>query len=304
MTSVKLNKLNGKKVGLLGCGDIGIGLGQALLAQGAEIIAFRRNLDALPANFTGHAMDFSCDESLQQLNFYQFDYVVITLVPDHSQASREQAYQQGYLNNLTHILKHLDLNRIKRCFWVSSTSVYGQSAGEWVDETFETQPLSKTSQILVQAENMMRKLGQQSSIVRFSGIYRQRKHRLLAKLFQGSLAAKADTNYYSNRIHLTDCINILLYLLQQAAAGKTLAACYNATDSLPVDYETLVAWLSKQAGRPLSVDETAKTPQTNKRVSNALIRELGYQFIYPDYRSGFKPLIEQYQSDVSFQHKE
>lgn len=285
-----MKDLANKKVAILGCGDIGRRVASQLDFKGAKVLAFNRTGENVSVQVQTQAVDFARSETLALLDQH-FDYVIITLVPDRSFERRIDQYRAGYIRNLENILSALQSASIKRLFWVSSTSVYGQQSGEWVDESADILPVSETASCLLEAEKMIGRFNVDSTIVRFSGIYRGGRHRLITKLREGVLAASARTNYFTNRIHIEDCAQLLSFLIARDAAGEIPDSCYIGTDSEPVDYKTLVHWLSAEMKLPLNNALIADSPSGSKRLSNRKIRALGYEFVYPTFREGFRSLL-------------
>ena len=74
-------RLRNRKVGLVGCGDVGLRLASLLLAEGAEVTGFRRSVEKLPEGITPCRIDITDPASLQVLVNSAFDYVVVTLTP-------------------------------------------------------------------------------------------------------------------------------------------------------------------------------------------------------------------------------
>ncbi|MCY4044330.1 MAG: NAD(P)H-binding protein [Cellvibrionales bacterium] len=291
--SAKALPLTNSRIGLLGCGDIGTRLYALLERQGAEVTAIRRHIDGIK-HLHAKAMDFADAASVGLLKDFAFDYVVITLVPDRTEPNREAAYQKGYVDNLTRILSHLDPSKLKRIFWVSSTSVYAQTDNQWVDESSEANPQSVTGKLLREAENVLEASPIDSTVVRFSGIYRSDRYRYLDKLKAHQLPAKATTNYFMNRIHVDDCARLLAFLLEKAQKGA-VDGLYNGTDSHPVDYETFVNFLSDKMQLPLNDDMVADAPSSFKKIRNNKIVDAGFRFNYPSYQEGLVPLFHLYQ---------
>ncbi len=290
----KLNHLSGQRVALFGCGDIGSRLAKQLVASGALVKAYRRDIAGLEA-LSAEAVDFSQPKTLQAIKDEVFDFAVITLVPERSFDDRAKAYQAGYVGNLQNILQVLNSKPLKKVLWVSSTSVYAQSGGQWVDETSEADPQTATGKILRQAEDVINSLADKATVVRFSGIYRSETHRYLNKLLAGDLPEKADQNFIMNRIHVDDCAGILGFLMDQQAGKKHVERLVIGTDSQPVDYESFVRWLSLQLHQPLNTATVTKAPPSNKKISNQRLRDEGYAFLYPTYREGFARLLQIYQ---------
>ena len=97
--------MNGRRILLAGCGDIGTGLGERLLARGAEVWGLKRNPEGLPAGFQGIAGDYTDPASLAGLGGRKFDHVVVTLTPS---AHTDEAYEAAYVRGLHNVLGALD----------------------------------------------------------------------------------------------------------------------------------------------------------------------------------------------------
>lgn len=288
--------LKGTRIGLLGCGDIGTRLGRQLVDAGALPIGFRRHAQENEP-FPVINLDFQKPETLSALQ-EPFDYLVVTLVPDRRFDEQVKAYEKGYVENLTHILQAIDTDSLKRLFWVSSTSVYGQTDGEWVDEDSPANATSPTAQVLLAAENLLAVLKDKATVVRFSGIYRDKSHRYLDKLLKGELPAKANKDSLTNRIHITDAVSVLGYFMNLDAQGKSLEKLYIGTDCEPVDYASLVSFLSEALAKPLNHTLIQTMPASSKRLSNKRLLSTGFSFEYRSYKDGFHQLI------TGYKHKE
>jgi nucleoside-diphosphate-sugar epimerase len=282
-------RLRNRKVGLVGCGDVGLRLASLLLAEGAEVTGFRRSVEKLPEGITPCRIDITDPASLQVLVNSAFDYVVVTLTPP---GMSEAAYRTTYVEGLRAILAYLPRDRQRKLFWVSSSSVYGQGDGSVVDETSPTEPQRFPGRIQREAELLVEPLGERGCIVRFSGIYEGEGHSLLEKLRRGELGSRVESDYYTNRIHRDDCAGVLAHLILRDASGLPLAPRYLASDCEPVLYSELIGWLARETGLPLNPDLSSVTPRTgSKRCCNRRLIESGYNFRYPSFREGFREAL-------------
>ena len=290
--------LQNKKIALIGCGDIGNRVAGLLAEQGSDVTGYRRNPDKVSSVIKAKALDVTDADSLKILAEEDFDYVVVSLTPGVSAKVKDQqavaaAYRATYVEGLKQILAALNIDALKKLIWLSSTSVYAQDDDSWVDEHSVTQPQRTSGQCLLEAEQLLKPLGDKALIIRFAGIYRDGTHRLLTQLQQGKLAATVDTDYYTNRIHVQDCARMIVFLMERAAKQQELQPVYIGCDSSPVQYSQLAAYLSQETGLALNRQLIAKKPAVgSKRCSNAAIKALAFQFIYTDFKLGFAPLIK------------
>src|SRR5690606_40538461 len=93
--------------------------------------------------------------------------------------SSDLGYHAYYYRGLRHILKALKGQKLQRAFFVSSSSVYHQMDGEWVDETSETRPSSFAGKEMLAAEEALLKADVPGTVVRFTGIYGPGRTRMI-----------------------------------------------------------------------------------------------------------------------------
>lgn len=273
------------RVLLAGCGSIGLALGAVLLRAGFEVVGLRRSAVAAP--FPLLQADFT--RPLDPALFAQpIHYVVHTATPGQRS---DAGYEQAYPGSVRHLLQALQGHPLKRFFFVSSTAVYAQNAGEWVDESSPTTPVNFNGIRMLEAEQVLQHSAVPATSVRFGGIYGQGRNFLIRRVQQGC-TVQCDPPAYTNRIHQDDCVGLLAFLLQQDARGTPLEPVYLGVDDDPASEETVCGWLAGQLHAPAPVPQTATTAAAqNKRCSNARIRALGYRLIHPDFRSGYRAVL-------------
>lgn len=273
------------KVLLVGCGDIGLRLARQLDASRYRCFGLRRHIDALPESITGIAHDLDRDAGWETILAENFDALVITLVP----AQRSDAgYRRAYVHNLQTIIGALERHTRppEIVLFASSTSVYGQNRGEWVDESSVTEPSRHNGLRLVEAERLLAQSRLATCAVRFAGIYGPGRDRLLSRARAGNWDA-AD-NRFSNRIHVDDCAGVLAFLLERAVTGKFVPPRLLASDSEPAPLNEVMAWLAwQEQALPDAADQV-----TGKRCLNRRLLDLGYEFRYPTYRDGYAALLQ------------
>jgi nucleoside-diphosphate-sugar epimerase len=168
--------------------------------------------------------------------------------------------------------------------FVSSTSVYGQSAGEWVDETSPTEPRAFSGRRVLEGEALARASGTQSVAVRFGGIYGPGRTRLLDEVAAGR--ARWRPGHFTNRIHRDDCAGVLQHVLELAAPESV----YLGVDCEPAEERTVFSWLAGRVGveDPAPESEAMRSRGAgSKRCSNRRLLESGYDFVYPTFREGY-----------------
>ncbi|WP_199610703.1 SDR family oxidoreductase [Flocculibacter collagenilyticus] len=292
---------------IVGCGDIGTALGKALHSDGYCVTGLKRSTQHPAQSFKMLYGDVTKDielfDLLTQSTF--FDQVVVILTPTERS---EKGYKQIYLQGLTNLLSALQQNAASvkkhtpKVFFISSTSVYSQNAGEWVNEQSATNPTNYRGRILLEAEQLITNFGTSNTIntiVRFSGIYGPNRHHLLKQVDEKkAITEKANPHAYTNRIHRNDCVGVLRFLINSHSQQASLAPLYLASDDNPAKKYDVVSWLAKQLMHSHYPESTILNEHTdlnmNKRCDNRLIIEAGYQLQFPSYQAGYISEIERY----------
>lgn len=264
---------------IIGCGDIGSRLATTLAQQGHQVYGVRRSVQTL-AGVTMMQADVSQPFTL---NMTMLDYVYIILTPDRSDAD---SYRRTYIDSLAHIRQAVQPYAVQHVFFVSSTSVYGQDRGEWLDETSPTEPKGFNGQTLVQAEQLCRQCWP-TTAVRCGGIYGEGRLRLLRWVQEGR---PVTTGQWTNRVHVRDVVGVLAFLLAQHQQGQKLEDCYLAVDDCPALQDEVLDWLAERMQLPL-VPKQQVDGFSNKRLSNKRLKTLGYTFAYPGFREGYAAVV-------------
>jgi nucleoside-diphosphate-sugar epimerase len=272
------------KVLIVGCGDVGSRLAARLVAQGHEVHGLRRSAFSLPGV---HALqgDVTAPASLQLPA--GLDAVFVLLAPGES---GEAAYRRVYLEGTRNLLQLLQGQQLQGLFWVSSSSVYGQDDGSWVDEDSPARPGSPTAQVLLEAEALLRDAPWPATVVRFAGIYGPGRLRLVRWVESGK-PVLADPPQWTNRIHVEDCAGILDFLFVRQRSGTNLASVYIGVDDQPAPQHVVLDWLADRLGLPHVARDFRPGAGSNKRLSNRRISALGYRLRFPDYVYGYDAVI-------------
>lgn len=275
------------KILIAGCGYVGSALAAELVAEGHDVWGLRRRFADVPAGVRPLEMDLSLPSDLGELPG-GFEAIFYLVSPG---GSDDALYRKAYVEGMTNLLERLDRDgqSPRRIFFASSTSVYAQKKGEWVDEESATEPTHFGGQRLLEAEAQLRASPFASSIVRFAGIYGPRRTRLVDRVRTG--AAQYRKNHYTNRIHRDDCVGVLRHLL----AMPSPESLYVAVDNEPVDEQTLFNWLSGATGAPIPrAEPRGAAPRRrggNKRCRNTRLLESGYTFRFPNFRDGYTAVL-------------
>jgi len=186
--------------------------------------------------------------------------------------------------------------------YLSTTGIYGDQDGAWVDEATPPKPQSPQSQQRLAAEQAWLELGRETGkavhVFRLTGIYGPGRN-ALANLAQGTARRIVKPGQVFNRIHVDDIAAVLAASLRHPRAG----AVYNVGDDEPAPPQDVVAYAARLAGiappPEIPFETAALSPMArsfyaeNKRVSNRLIKdELGVALTCPTYREGLRALYE------------
>jgi nucleoside-diphosphate-sugar epimerase len=274
---------------IVGCGDVGIATARLLTDSGYHVVGLRRNTDALPGFIEPMKADIVDPGSLAPLQNRQFAWVLVT---SSAGEFSQQRYHSVYVNGLQNVLASLQRHPLRHLLLASSTSVYHQQDGSWVDESSTTAPSGFAGRCQLQAEALAIASDIPATVVRFAGIYGPGRERLLSRLREGYIVA-ADNGNYSNRIHRADCAGILAHLVALQQRGERLQSHYLAVDCEPTPLREVCEWLARSMGLdPRTMQQDAiPTRGGNKRCSNQRLLHSGYHFVYPDYKAGFAAML-------------
>lgn len=289
---------------LLACGDLGMALAGKLLQAGWSVTGLRRTppstsdigAQSLPGmRWLGADLTNWQAEGLIEA----YDYIVYTPSPSGRTLEAYEALYGNVLNRLLPLLKTSQANaseKLKLWLQISSTSVYGQNAGEWVDELSPTAPERPSAQWICRAEQQLQDtLQSRACILRFSGIYGQRRHYLLRRVVRGDVLR---AQHFTNRIHQADCVGLMAATLLSHAQGGALAPVYVGTDKTPVSEWHIGAWLANRMKLPVPPRSEDKH-LTGKRCQSRYTDNLPYAFKYPTYELGYGAQIEGLMTDSS-----
>lgn len=256
-----------------GAGDVGGRLAALRLARGDDVIALRRrDAEAVPGLRRLRA-DLATGEGLDRLP-RQARAIVFCAAPDQRD---EAAYRALYLDGLRRLLDACDAERV---LFVSSTAVFGEDAGEWVDEDTVACPAAFNGRILLESERALA-THDAGIALRLSGLYGPGRDWLLRRARGG----EPGTARWTNRIHVEDAAGALSHLLELDAPQRL----YLGNDDLPVQEHEVLAWVRAQEGLPA----IARGPgaAAGRRVRNARLRAGGWAPRHPDFRSGYQGML-------------
>jgi nucleoside-diphosphate-sugar epimerase len=276
---------------IAGCGYVGTALGTRLAAEGHVVWGLRRRADGLPPGIRPLGADLTLAETLRPLPA-DLDFVLYTAAAD---AADDASYRAVYVDGLRNLLRALENQRrgLRRVFFTSSTGVYAQCSGAWVDETSPTDPVEFSGIRVLEGERVLLSGPFPATVLRLGGIYGPGRARLIERVRQGIAVCSGGSPLYTNRIHRDDCAGALRHLMTLASPDRL----YLGVDHVPAEQCEVLRWIAGQLGVPppsmemISGSESQRR-QSNKRCSNSKLVASGYVFRYPSFRDGYGPLLE------------
>jgi nucleoside-diphosphate-sugar epimerase len=263
------------RVVIAGCGYVGSAAARLLAAKGWEVVGWTRTGQSAERGeenaISFCAVDITDLEAVRR-NSFAGDVVV------HCASSGDDSYLHVYRDGVANLAACFPNARI---IFTSSTSVYPQRDGSSVTEESAAEPDSENAQILRQAEKIV--LANDGIVLRVAGIYGPGRSFLLHSVMNGT-AVIGDR--FVNQVHRDDVASAISFLAQSRAVDPPRV--FNVVDDTPAPRAEILHWLSARLGLPLSSPPAKpKRGRSNKRVSNAKLRALGWVPAYPSYREAF-----------------
>lgn len=270
---------------IIGQGDIGCPVTNTLAERGYQVTGLARGEKA---NYQLHpSANYTQADALtlkaEQLS--DFTHLAIIVTPDQYDI---EAYKNTYLGIAQHIADlSTDLPKLERVVFISSTGVYGQNDGEWIDEFVAPKTaLRETSDYILQAEQALQKaFAERAAIIRPSGIYG--KERLMRVRKARELNKPPMPQYdWSNRIMDTDLINIIANVM--TLSNSEIKPIYLATDYAPVTTYEMAKWFGEKMDTSVPEISDATTVSGKRLHSNIPLAWLEY----PDWQSGYSMILQ------------
>ena len=292
---------------ILGCGYVGTELGRQLLDAGHHVVGVRRSADGCKrladAGLEAVQADITNPDGLASIP--DADWLIFAASSGGRGAA---AARKIYVDGLETAVEAFGERGSSpdRLVYTSSTGVYGDHDGGWVDESTPIEPTTEKTEVLAEAERIARETaaeyGIDGTVARYAGLYGPDRYRL-ERYVEGPV-----TEGYLNMTHRDDAAGAVRYLLEtdQLRDDVLLVA-----DDEPADKWTFADWLAAECGKPEPPKRTKEERieagdlsaaakrriRTSKRCSNDRLREIGYELSYPTYREGYQAAIEEYQAD-------
>ncbi|WP_417851593.1 SDR family oxidoreductase [Thalassoglobus sp.] len=277
---------------IIGCGYVGERFAKQAVERGWQVTALTRSQKRAEAlqlagirPVIGNVLE---PKSLQALP--QADLCLYAVGYDRSaNENKRDVYVSGLKNVLSEIA-----DRIPRLIYVSSTSVYGESTGDWVNEETPCEPANESGQICLDAEAVVnevyaRNLNRDATIVRLSGIYGPGRLIGRKEQLRGQKPISGNPDGWLNLIHVDDILQVLFIL----ASGTPSSSLYLLSDERPNRRFEFYSELAKHLQTPAPVMPDEPSADFGKRCDSLRIRnELGVKLLRPTIQDGIPVSIE------------
>lgn len=287
---------------ILGCGYVGRELGQQLLDAGHAVTGVVRTESSVAAIQASRIQAVQADLT---------DTAAVRSLPDTDALVFAASAGRGsvadartlYIDGLQSVVSTFEdrENSPDRLLFTSSTGVYGDQDGEWVDKSTSVDPSRPKARVIAEAEAVVHRAAMASTVARFAGLYGPARYRIESSL-------DSATAGWRNSVHRDDAAGALAWFLTEDVAREETVL---VSDGTPVDRWSFADWLAEQCGEPepekLTVEArrerdglpaSATTRLTSqKRCRNDRLLELGYEPTYSSVYEGYKPAIDAYRDD-------
>lgn len=273
-----------ERVLFIGCGDLGQRAARRLLARGDAVYALRRHPPAHDSSGIHWLQgDITRPDGLPAL-----PAGITRVIHVATAGARDPAAYRGvFVDGLNHVLDALDTNQVERIVFVSSSAVYGEHHGDWVDEDTPPAPQGFNGRILLEAEATLAARAIPHTTLRFAGLYGPGRLQLLERLRAGKASAPVEPPHWANRIHIDDAAAAIAHVALLPEASPVYIGC----DDTPLPLHELYAELARMIGAPLPADGPAPAGVGSKKLSNARLRASGLALQWPDSRAGYAALL-------------
>ena len=263
-----------KRIGVLGCGWLGLGLAQSYVTDDFVVHGSRQSkIDADSLQEQGiHGFAIQISENHVSVNLPEFLHGVSRLFLTFPPGIRKNP-KRDFVAVIHQLLPHIHKSKVKEVVFTSSTGVYGPQQGLVTPNTVP-QPQTERGKQLFEVENMLRSQdGFSTQIVRLGGLLGGDRHpvKQLAKL-----QVVDNPQAPINLIHKADAIGLLRHLADQAP----WQSIYNVVAPWHPAKHVFYEQAAKEMRLPLP--KFAEEPgNTNKIVTDSQVESLGYAFFEP-----------------------
>lgn len=270
------------KIAIIGCGYIGYELAKELYKKGHFVTCTTTNPESIkPLSQTTQKslIMVGNDEREMSVILNNNDIIILTV-----STNNDKDFENTYLQTAKTIKKcALDLDKPKTIIYTSKSSVYGNHQGMWVDEEANLNAKDEEAKILIDTENIifsLKDLGWKVCILRLAQVYGPERtvFDLFKSIYKNIIPGHGE--YYTNMVHQQDVVGIINYIIEHALEGGV----FNVVDDDHMTREEFANLICSKLNwtKPKFNPKLADFPDNNKRISNYRIKEIGYNFRYPN----------------------
>lgn len=298
------------KILITGCGDIGKRVAacayQHAIQTGTKVSIYglvrskSARADLLTKNIEPVIADLDKPETLK--NLPTKNAVIYHFAPPPSEGAIDNNRRDPRLRAL---LSACDVNGLPDKFiLLSTTAVYGDCNGEWIDETADVNPQTDRGRRRLDAETALREWAQARNvpfvILRVSGIYGPGRLPI-ERIKKGLPILREDQSPFSNRIHQDDLAQVCFAAAQRAPDRAIYNACDGSPSTMSHYFKSIAKALNlpeppeidrEQAEKELSAGMLSYLKESRRIGNNKLLDELQISLQYPDLEAGLKNIGE------------
>lgn len=278
---------------ILGCGYLGRRVAARWLGEGHEVSALTRSptkaAELHAGGITAVVGDVTDAASLGELP--AVDVALYAVGYDRSSGRDRRTVVLDGLRNALDALA----GTTERLVFISTTSVYGQSHGEWVDEDSEAEPQTESGRLALEAEQLLRShfsiIHSCPIILRLSGLYGPGRLLRRVEQLRAGEAIAGDGEAWLNLIHVEDAAAAVLLAAEGVPGNaRTTSSLHLVTDDRPVRRRDYYGRLAELTGSPPPVFDPmieSRSAGLGKRCRNDRAKdELGLTLAFPSFEEG------------------
>jgi nucleoside-diphosphate-sugar epimerase len=287
------------QINIIGCGYIGQLVALELIQQQLKSVAYVKTEHSLSVCQQKHINTVQLDlDSVLSLIEVKNEKILY-LIPPNPEGNKD--------NRIKNFINAIQVQPPKKIVLISTTGVYGDCAGNWVDETSSVKPDAPRAKRRADAEQQLIDYCELNHvswvILRVPGIYGPGKLPV-KRIKSGEAIVQEQDSPYSNRIHAYDLVNICI----EAILSDNIEGIYNCSDGHPTTMHDYFIKVSDalQIKRPPSISLQQATQELSegmlsymaesRRVDNKkLLRDFELTLMYPDLDSGLRMIVNSIQ---------
>jgi len=272
---------------IAGCGYLGQAVAELFLAEGWEVEGWTKSADSVQPlstkSYPVHAVDIS---QADQVRAGKGDFNAVIQCAS-TRGGDAASYRRVYFDGAQNLIQRFGSSRI---LFTSSTSVYAQKDADWITEESPAEPKHETGKISRKAEDLV--VANRGIVIRLGGIYGPGRSALLKKFLNGDAILDPENDRLVNQIHRDDAAAAIQFLVKRPESAGQI---YNVVDDQPILLSECYRWLAAKLNRSIPPIGTSTSPgkrgKSNKRVSNAKLRGIGWTPRYPSFADGMEKSV-------------